>query len=92
MIEITYTKTTNSNEFSIIIEGTTLGKKVQLVVTSGLAYFLEVENTSQYTFSSDKYTWKVNPSNDDQITFSFKFKDKYQNYIVTDYFFYKMEF
>ena len=29
-----------------------------------------------------KYTWKENPTNDDTITFSFKLKDKYQNYIT----------
>ena len=34
-------------------------------------------------FLIDKYTWKVNPTNDDEIKFNFKLKDKYQNYITT---------
>ena len=84
MIKITCTKTTNSNWFSIIIEGNTITPNVDLIITHGLAYYLEVDNTGQFTVSSDKYTWKTNPTNDDIITFSYKFKDKYQNYITSN--------
>ena len=84
MIKINCTKTTDSNGFSIIIEGNTLNKNVNLIITHGLAYYLEVANTTQFTVSSDKYTWKTNPTNDDTISFSYKFKDKYQNYITSN--------
>jgi len=82
VIGITCTKTTELNKFSITVESTTLNNKIPFTVNTSSAYYLEVENTNQFTISSDKYTWKTNPSNDDTITFSFKLKDKYQNYIT----------
>ena len=80
-ILVTCTKATSLNYLNIVIEDKTLDQHIALTVKSGLAFFLEVENLNLYTVSSDKYTWKTNPSNDDSISFSFKFKDKYQNYI-----------
>ena len=82
LIKVSCTKTIDSNKFSITIEKTTLEQKVQLTINSGLAYYLEVDNLYKYSVSSDKYTWKSNPTNDDVITFSFKFKDQYHNYIT----------
>ncbi|MBR3661269.1 MAG: hypothetical protein IKN63_05170, partial [Bacilli bacterium] len=82
IIKVTCTKATNLNEFSIMIESTTLDEKVKLAVNSSSAYYLEVIDLDKFTSSSDKYTWKENPTNDDTITFSFKLKDKYQNYIT----------
>ena len=82
IIKVTCTKATNLNAFSITIESTILDEKVKLSVNSSSAYYLEVEDLDKFTSSSDKYTWKENPTNDDTITFSFKLKDKYQNYIT----------
>ena len=82
VIGITCTKATESNKFSITVESTTLSNKISFTVGCNVAYYLEVENLEQFTISSDKYTWKTNPTNDDDISFSFKFKDKYQNYIT----------
>ena len=84
LIRVSCTKTTKLNKFSITVEKTTLKNKVQLIINSGLAYYLEVENLDKYRVSSDKYTWKTNPTNDDVITFSFKLKDRYHNYITND--------
>ena len=81
-IKITCTKTTNSNYISVFIESQKVPTKIQLVVNSGLAYYLELENSALFTISSDKYTWKKNPTNDEIVSFSFKFKDKYQNYLT----------
>ena len=86
-IKITCTKATTFNRFFIYVEGKQLDKEktVELTVTSGIAYSLEVQNNNkQFTISSDKYTWTNNPSNDDIISFSFIFKDKYQNTIETN--------
>ena len=77
------TKTNNNNGFSVTVENTKLEKTIKLIVISGPAYYLEVEDDDKFTVSSDKYTWKKNPTNDDKITFLFKLKDKYQNYITT---------
>ncbi|MBO6243191.1 MAG: hypothetical protein J6O41_01295, partial [Clostridia bacterium] len=57
LIRVSCTKTTKSNKFSITVEKTTLKNKVQLIINSGLAYYLEVENLDKYRVSSDKYTW-----------------------------------
>lgn len=57
-IKITCTKTTNSNYISVFIESQKVPTKIQLVVNSGLAYYLELENSALFTISSDKYTWK----------------------------------
>ena len=83
-LKVTCTKTTTFNRISITIKGETLDKKITLTVKSNVAYSLEVKNTSQFTVSSDKYTWTKNPSNDDTITFSYLFKDKYQNILTDD--------
>jgi hypothetical protein len=82
-IKITCTKTTTLNKFSISVEGKAISQKVTLVVKSNVAHTLEIQNANQFTVSANKYTWANNPSNDDIITFSYLFKDKYQN-IVTD--------
>ena len=83
-IKITCTKVTTLNKFSIAVEKKTVPKKVNLVVQCNVAYSLEVQNPKQFTVSGDKYTWAKNPSNDDVITFSYLFKDKYQNIITND--------
>ena len=83
LIIVICTKTNDNNGFSVTVENTKLNKNIKLIVVSGPAYYLEVEEDDKYIVSSDKYTWKTNPTNDDIISFSFKLKDKYQNYITT---------
>jgi hypothetical protein len=83
-LKVTCTKATTFNRISIIIGDTTLDQKITLTVKSNVAYSLEVKNTNQFIVSSDKYTWTKNPSNDDTITFSYLFKDKYQNILTDD--------
>jgi len=84
LVKVSCTKTFNSNEFSITIETHIQETKVGLTVNSSAAFSLEVDNLSLYSVSSDKYTWKTNPTNDDLITFGFKLKDKYNNYIINN--------
>ena len=82
VIKVTCTKTNDNNSFSVTVESTKLTQKIKLIITSGPAYYLEVEDVDKFTVSSDKYIWKENPTNDDIITFSFKLKDQYYNYIT----------
>ena len=83
-IVVACTKTNNNNGFTVFVEETQI-KTIKLIVVSGPAYYLEVENNdNKFTVSSDKYTWKTNPTNDEIISFNFKLKDKYQNYITND--------
>ncbi len=83
IIKVKCTKVNNNNSFSVAVESIKIDKKVLVVVTPGLAYYLEVEEVDKFIVSVDKYTWKTNPTNDDEISFNFKLKDKYQNYITT---------
>ena len=85
-ITIVCTKTNDNNGFAVTVEGTKLYKNIKVIVKSGPAYYLEVEDVDKFSFSSDKYTWKTNPTNDDDISFNFKLKDKFLNYINTDVF------
>ena len=82
VIKVTCTKSNDDNGFNVIVDSTLLEKTIKLIVTSGPAYYLEVEDTEKFLVSSDKYTWKVNPTNDDTVSFSFKLKDRYENYIT----------
>ena len=82
VIKVTCSKENENNGFSVTVEGKKITQKVTLVVNSGKAYYLEVVNTDLFTVSSDKYTWKINPSNDDEISFSFKVLDKNKNDIT----------
>ena len=82
-IKITCTKTNNNNGFYVTVDSNKIDKRVKVIVKSGPAYYLEVEESDKFTISSDKYTWKNNPTNDDTISFLFKLKDKYLNYITT---------
>ena len=81
-IKVTCTKTNDNNSFSVTVESTKLTQKIKLIISSARAYYLEVEDSSKFIVSSDKYTWKENPTNDDVISFSFKLKDRYHNYIT----------
>ena len=85
-IVVVCTKTNDNNGFTVTVESTKINKTIKVIVVSGPAYYLEVEDANKFTVSSDKYTWKTNPTNDDTISFNFKLKDKYQNYITTDVF------
>ena len=80
-IKVTCTKTNDNNAISVTVNSTKIDKKVKLIVESGPAYYLEVEDVDKFIVNSDKYTWKVNPTNDDTVSFSFKLLDKYHNYI-----------
>ena len=83
-IVVACTKTNKDNGFTVFVESTQI-KTIKLIVLSGPAYYLEVEDANnKFTVSSDRYTWKTNPTNDDLISFNFKLKDKYQNYITND--------
>ena len=84
IIQVSCTKTIATNNFAITIENYKLPKKVKLTINSALAYYLEVINQNQFHVSSDRYTWKTNPTNDDVIKFSFRLKDRYHNYITND--------
>jgi hypothetical protein len=77
------TKSNDNNAISVTVDSNKINTKVKVIVKSGPAYYLEVEEPDKFTVSSDKYTWKTNPTNDDTISFLFKLKDKYLNYITT---------
>ena len=81
VIKVTCKIVITDNYFSVTIESTKLSKKIKVNVNPGPAYYLEVLNTTLFSVSSNKYTWKTNPTNDDKISFNFKLKDQYQNYI-----------
>ena len=71
-IKIVCTKTTDNNSFIVTVESTKLTeKKINVKITRGRAYYLEVENASIFAVHGDKYTWKANPTNDDIIKFNF---------------------
>ena len=55
-IKITCTKTTTTNSFSVSVEGTKIAKTVGLTIVNAPAYYLEVENSSTFSVSGDKYT------------------------------------
>ena len=74
------TKTNNHNGFTVFAESTQI-KTIKFIVVSGPAYYLEVEDANKFTVS-DKYIWIRNPTNNEIISFNFKLKDKYQNYIT----------
>ena len=80
-IKINCTKTNSANLITITIEESN-PKTVRLSIESGNAYYLEVTDTNKFYVSSDRYTWKQNPSNDNTINFNFKLKDMYKNYIT----------
>ena len=82
-IKVTCTKVNENNYFTVTVDGNKIDQKINLIVTSGPAYYLEVEDKDKFTVSGDKYTWKNYISNDDEINFNFKLQDKYKNYILT---------
>jgi len=82
LIKVSCTKENENNSFSVTVDGNKVDQKIQLVVNSGKAYYLEVVDNGKFSVSSDKYTWKVNPTNDDDIEFTFKLLDKNKNEIT----------
>ena len=82
LIKVSCTKENDNNSFSVTVDGNKVDQKIQLVVNSGKAYYLEVVDNGKFSVSSDKYTWKVNPTNDDDIEFTFKLLDKNKNEIT----------
>jgi hypothetical protein len=82
VIKVSCTKENENNGFSVTVEGKKIEQKITLVVNSGKAYYLQVVETGKFNVVSDQYTWKVNPTNDDNIDFSFKFLDKNKNEIT----------
>ena len=82
IIKVICTKENENNSFSVSVEGKKIEQKITLVVNSGKAYYLQVIDTDKFNVVSEKYTWKVNPTNDDEIDFTFKFLDKNKNEIT----------
>ena len=83
-IKVTCTKTNDNNYFTVTIGQNKINQNINLIVTSGPAYYLEVEQSSvKFNAAGDKYTWKNSLSNDENIDFFFKLQDKYKNYIPT---------
>ena len=82
-IKVTCTKVNNNNGFTVTVDSNKINQNIKLVVTNGPAYYLVVEEKDKFTSSGDKYTWKTNPTNDDEPYFLFKLQDKYLNYIST---------
>ena len=82
-IKVTCTKANDNNAFAVTVEGKKVDQKVKLKVLTGPAYYLEAEELDKFIVSSDKFTFKTNPTNDDTVTFKFKLLDKYKNYITT---------
>ena len=82
IIKVTCTKENENNSFQVTVEGKKVEQKITLVVNSGKAYYLEVVDNGKFNVVSDQYTWKVNPTNDDNIDFNFKFLDKNKNEIT----------
>ena len=80
-IKVVCTKA-DTNAFSVTVDGEKVDQKVKLNVLTGPAYYLEAEDVDKFIVSSDKYTFKTNPTNDDTVEFSFKLLDKYKNYIT----------
>ena len=80
-IKITCTKANDNNFFTVIVDSHKINQKINLIVTTGPAYYLEVEEPDRFIASGDKYTWKTSISNDEDILFLFKLQDKYKNYI-----------
>ena len=82
-IKVICTKSNDNNGFTVTVDSNKINQTIKLIVKSGPAYYLEVEEKDKFTVSGDKYTWKNSVSNDDDINFLFKLQDKYKNYITT---------
>ena len=82
-IKVSCTKTNDNNGFTVTVDSNKINQTIKLVVISGPAYYLEVEEKDKFTASGDKYTWKNSLTNDDDINFLFKLQDKFKNYITT---------
>ena len=82
VIKVTCTKENENNSFQVTVEGNKIEQKIGLVVNSGKAYYLQVVDVNKFNVVSDQYTWKVNPTNDDNIDFTFKLLDKKKNEII----------
>jgi len=81
-IKVTCTKANPDNSFTVTVDGKKIDQKIKVIVNPGPVWYLEVEEPDKFNAVGDKYTWKVNPSNDDDINFLFKLQDKYRNYIT----------
>ena len=81
-IKVTCTKENDSNSFQVTVEGKKIEQKISLVFNSGKAYYLQVVDVSKFNAVSDQYTWKIKPTNDDDIDFTFKLLDKNRNEIT----------
>ena len=82
-IKVSCTKANDNNGFKVTVDGNKIDQNIQLIVKTGPVYYLEVVDVDKFTVSDNKYTWKVNPTNDDEPNFLFKLLDKYRNYITT---------
>ena len=82
VIKVSCTKENDSNSFQVTVDGKKIDQKITLIVNSGKAFYLQVVENNKFTVVSEQYTWKVNPTNDDNIDFTFKFLDKNKNEIT----------
>ena len=83
-ITVSCTKSTTSNTFKAVVNGTEISQKVSLEILAGNSYTLEVVDTSKFTVTNNQktYTFKENPTNDETVSWQFKLKDKYENVIT----------
>ena len=82
-IKVSCTKANDNNGFKVTVDGNKIDQNIKLIVKTGPVYYLEVVDVDKFTVSDNKYTWKVNPTNDDEPNFLFKLLDKYRNYVTT---------
>jgi hypothetical protein len=65
-IKVSCTKANDSNGFKVTIDGNKIDQNIELIVKTGPVYYLEVVDVDKFTASDNKYTWKVNSTNEDE--------------------------
>ena len=82
-IIVSCTKKRKDNSFKAIVNGTVIPQTVELEILPANSYTLEVVDKEIFTISNSgkTYTFKKNPTNEESVTWNFKLKDKYENYI-----------
>ncbi|MCQ2964003.1 MAG: hypothetical protein MJ203_00325 [archaeon] len=69
------------NSFYVSFNGTKINQKLSIHVKAAPAYTIEVQNPEKYDETLGRYVLKTNPTNDENIQFSFKLKDQFGNYL-----------
>jgi hypothetical protein len=64
--KVSCTKANDSNGFKVTIDSNKIDKNIELIVKNGPVYYLEVADVDKFTASDNKYTWKVNSTNEDE--------------------------